>query len=120
MKRLINLSIILVLVSVFTTSVFAQEQNNQNRKMVKAQTLQSGNAQGVNWVDADGDGICDNAGTNNQRQGKGHGLKDGSGSGVRPQDGTGFGKGSGAGSGSGTGECDGTGPKGSQKRGGKN
>lgn len=118
MKRLINLSAILVLVSIFSTTIFAQDQNGQYRKMVKAQTLQQDSQTGVNWVDADGDGICDNYGTN-QGQGKGYGLKDGSGAGVRPQDGTGFGKSAGAGSGTGTGVCDGTGPKGSAKRGSK-
>ncbi len=120
MKRLINLSVILVLLSVFSTTAFAQEQTTQSRKLVKAQTLQGTTGQGINWVDADGDGICDNFGTENQGMGngKGYGLKDGSGSGVRPQDGTGYGKMNGAGSGSGV--CDGSGPKGSSRRGGRN
>ena len=124
MKRLINLSVILVLLSVFTTTAFAQDQsttNKQNNKMVKAQSSLGTNTQSANWVDADGDGVCDNFGTVNQGQGngKGYGLKDGSGAGVRPQDGTGFGKLNGGGNG--TGICDGTGSssKGSQKRSGK-
>lgn len=123
MKHLINLSAILILVSIFSTTVFAQSQGtNQNRKMVKAQSMQSTTGQGVNWVDADGDGICDNFGTNNQGSGngKGYGLKDGTKGGTRPQDGTGFGKMNGAGNGSGTGDCDGTGSKGSSRRGGRN
>jgi hypothetical protein len=122
MKRLINLSAILILVSIFSTTAFAQsQQNNQNRKMVKAQSMQSTTGQGVNWVDADGDGICDNFGTNNQGSGngKGYGLKDGTNGGTRPQDGTGFGKMNGAGNGSGTGVCDGTGSKGNSRRGGR-
>lgn len=76
------------------------------------------------WVDADGDGICDNYGTENQGIGRanmgaqkmgnpnpgtpmGLGLGNGfgDGSGLHPQDGTGFGRGNGTG----TGICDGTG-----------
>lgn len=120
MKRLMNLAVILLVLAVFTSTTFAQEVNTQARKMVKAQTMQDGSQTGVNWVDADGDGICDNYGTENQGSGKGYGIKDGSGSRVRPQDGTGYGKvngaGSGSGSGSGSGVCDGTGPKGAGAR----
>lgn len=75
---------------------------------------------GVNWVDANGDGICDNFGTENQginRTGKGYGKKDGTGNPARPQDGTGFGKK--AGNTVSSGVCDGTGPKGAIKRGGR-
>ena len=75
---------------------------------------------GINWVDANGDGICDNFGTANQgvgRTGKGYGKKDGTGNPLRPQDGTGYGKK--AGNATGTGVCDGTGPKGSARRGGR-
>ena len=73
----------------------------------------TGQAVGALFVDADGDGICDNqmgkrgAG---QGQGKGYGRGQGDGTHVGPQDGTGFGKAAGAGAG--TGICDGTGPKG--------
>ena len=83
---------------------------------------------GINWVDANGDGICDNFGTANQganRMGKGYGKKDGTGNPLRPQDGTGYGakagKGiaAGSGMGAGTGVCDGTGPKGAARRGGR-
>lgn len=125
MKRIINLSIALILLSVLTSTVFAQSQGAKNKKMVKAQTIKDVNPKGPNWVDVDGDGICDNFGTVNQGQGqgngKGYGLRDGSNGGVRPQDGTGFGKGSGSriGSGTETVDCDGTGPKGSRKRGKK-
>jgi hypothetical protein len=70
---------------------------------------------GANFVDANGDGICDNfqngtRGANGQGQGKGYGRGKGNGTHVGPQDGTGFG--AAAGAGSGTGICDGTGPKG--------
>ena len=55
-----------------------------------------GTTVGPNFVDANGDGICDNfqAGTpwrNGQGQGKGYGRGKGNGTHVGPQDGTGFG-----------------------------
>lgn len=129
MKRLINLSVILVTVFFFTSAVTAQTQTG-NQSGLKNNGVNKTQSQ---WVDANGDGICDNFGTANQGSGKamrgsgkmnknngqgagqglGKGLGDGSG--IRPQDGTGFGRGNG----SGTGVCDGTGPKGSGKRGGK-
>ena len=47
-------------------TLLAQEEIKvQNKKMVKAQTTQGVTNQGPNWVDADGDGICDNKGTGN-------------------------------------------------------
>ncbi len=125
MKRNINLTATLLVLSVLTTSLFAQEEIKvQNKKMVKAQTMQGVNNPGPNWVDADGDGICDNKGTKDSgKQFKGSNGKKGSkgnkkggngdGTGMRPQDGTGFG------SGNGSGDCDGTGSKGSQQRKGK-
>ncbi len=66
---------------------------------------------GAAFVDANGDGICDNyqAGTSG---GKGYGQ--GRGKRLGPRDGSGFGAGSGVASGTGTGTCDGTGPKGRQ------
>jgi hypothetical protein len=72
---------------------------------------------GANFVDADGDGICDNfqngaRGANGQGQGKGYGRGKGNGTHVGPQDGTGFGAQAAAGKGTGSGVCDGTGPKG--------
>jgi hypothetical protein len=124
MKRRIKLLTISVLVAVFAITTFAQDQNKTNKqikKRVKAQSSLGTNTQSANWVDADGDGVCDNFGTVNQGQsnGKGYGLKDGSGAGVRPQDGTGYGKLNGGGNVTGT--CDGTGSgsKGSQKRSGR-
>ena len=134
MKRLINLSVAMLILSFFATTAFAQTTNtvqnanqNQFNNMVQSTTGQFGNSQGVNWVDADGDGICDNYGTVNQGSGSGHGygLKDGSGAGTRPQDGTGFGRinnagANGTGTGTGIADCDGTGPKGSARRGGRN
>jgi len=135
MKRLINLSAVLILFSIFTTTVFAQSNNtakNQNRFNNNSRI---GNGQAINsprsnWVDANGDGICDNYGTVNQGKGmrRGYGLKDGSGAGAHPKDGTGFGRKNGmgfsnknnaGGVGSGTGICDGSGPKGNGRRGGR-
>ena len=70
---------------------------------------------GPNFVDANGDGICDNfqsgvRAANGQGKGKAYGRGRGDGTHIGPQDGTGFG--ARAGAGTGTGICDGTGPKG--------
>ena len=80
-----------------------------------AQAPATPNTAGPSFVDADGDGICDNfqngarAGNGaGQGKGKGYGRGKGDGTRVGPQDGTGFGPGPGAGGGT----CDGTGPKG--------
>ena len=79
-----------------------------------AQTLAGqGTTVGPNFVDNNGDGICDNfqAGTPKgpgQGRGRGNGRGMGNGTHVGPQDGTGFGPGAQAGGGT----CDGTGPKG--------
>jgi len=90
-----------------------------------AQTPPKAAGTGPAFVDANGDGICDNyqagnrLGNGGQGKGKrgGYGPGDGTGNqGVGPRDGTGFG------AGNGTGICDGTGPKGAGKqmrRGGK-
>jgi len=68
---------------------------------------------GPNFVDADGDGICDNRAARANRRGRGYGPGDGTGNqGVGPRDGSGYGPGSGA-------NCDGTGPKGKRHRGGR-
>jgi hypothetical protein len=69
----------------------------------------------ANFVDANGDGVCDNfqsggRGANGQGRGMGCGRGKGNGTHVGPQDGTGVG--APAGAGKGTGVCDGTGPKG--------
>jgi hypothetical protein len=80
---------------------------------------------GAAFVDANGDGICDNfqngtprrQGMQGGRRG-GYGPGDGTGNqGMGPRDGTGYGPGAGAGNG--TGNCDGTGPKGRGFRGGR-
>lgn len=120
MKRLINLSVILLALVVFSNISFAQTQSKfQEKRAIKAQNMVEDGQKGVNWIDADGDGICDNFGTEKQGNRQGNGAKKGNkggygdGSGLRPQDGTGLG------SGNGSGVCDGTGPKGSSKRSGR-
>ena len=63
---------------------------------------------GANFVDANGDGVCDLFQSGN-RQGQGGGKAQ-RGKRLGPQDGSGYG--APAGAGTGTGICDGTGPKG--------
>ncbi len=96
---------------IFAVALFTIVLFNSN---TNAQTTPTGVK--VNWVDANGDGICDNVGTSLQgvnRTGKGYGKKDGTGTQVRPQDGTGLGnKG---GNQTATGTHDGTGPKGGRR-----
>ena len=127
MKNIMKLVAVIFVVGILSNSLFAQEA--QTVKNVKKTQLQQ-----ANWVDANGDGICDNGtgtaqGTQNKNKkmnkgankgtGSGEALGNGrgDGSGQRPQDGTGFGKKSGGG----TGNCDGTqaSRKGSGRRGGK-
>jgi hypothetical protein len=75
---------------------------------------------GPNFVDNDGDGVCDRCASgqaNPSRRGRGgrggYGPGDGTGNqGVGPQDGSGYGPGPGA-------NCDGTGPKGRGRRAGR-
>jgi hypothetical protein len=80
---------------------------------------------GPNFVDADGDGICDNCTGTPRGQGQGQGRKSGKGrGGYGPGDGTGSQglgprDGSGYGTGAGIGTCTGTGPKGRGRRGGR-
>jgi hypothetical protein len=73
----------------------------------------AGTSIGPNFVEADGDGICDlyqqRAGTG-QRMGRGYGPGNGTGNrGMGPRDGTGYGPGGASGN------CDGTGPKGARR-----
>ena len=105
----------LILAAIFTFILFSNSTYAQSTGSPGSQGVR-----GTNWVDANGDGICDNYGTANQgslQNGNGYGKKDGTGNPVRPQDGTGYGKKSG--NATGTGVCDGTGPKGNTKRGGR-
>jgi hypothetical protein len=101
MKRALVMAIGLVLI----TAAFAS-----------AQTAPRPAATSPAFVDANGDGICDNfqKGTG---QGSGYGQGRGKGQRLGPRDGSGYG--AGAGNGGGTGICDGTGPKGGQQRRGR-
>lgn len=75
-----------------------------------APTPGSGTTVGPNFVDANGDGICDRFQSGQGPAGRGLGPRDGSGKRLGPRDGTGSGNGPGPAAGKGT--CDGTGPKG--------
>jgi hypothetical protein len=73
-------------------------------------------AVGANFVDANGDGICDRFQTGQALgPGQGQGRRVGNRTHLRPQDGTGLGPGPSAG----TAICDGTGPKGRAARRGR-
>ncbi len=109
MKKVLFIGLALVLVA----AASAQAQTPP------AQTGRQGTAVGPNFVDANGNGICDNFESGNRvanragRMGRG-GFGPGNGmgnKGVGPRDGTGYGPG--------TGICDGTGPKGAARRGGR-
>ncbi len=111
MNRTIIFTIAVVLSTVFFASTsYAQTVGAGNKNAVK-----------TNWIDLNGDGLCDNVGTSLQGSrlsSKGFGKRDGSGTAIRPQDGTGLGKKGGNATLSGV--HDGTGPKGSSaRRGGK-
>jgi hypothetical protein len=95
-----TLFIALGLVLVFTTASFAQQRTGPAGPPSQATGV------GANFVDADGDGICDLYQANGgQRRGAGLGPRDGTGKrGMGPRDGSGYG----AGRGAGTGVCDGT------------
>ncbi|MDA3861818.1 MAG: hypothetical protein PF445_11405 [Melioribacteraceae bacterium] len=111
MKNLMNVTIVLFTLALLTGSLFAQER--------KLDGTGNPDATKINWIDLDGDGICDNFGTDlqgansqnkkmNKGLDKGTGAGDGTGNGfgdgtgVRPLDGTGFGKMNGGSSADGT------------------
>jgi hypothetical protein len=113
MKRASILSIGLLMVLAVATAASAQTQPPQTPQKP------AGTAIGPNFVDLNGDGICDNYQTGNRagraaRVGRGgYGPGDGTGNQhVGPKDGTGYGPGAAGG----TGICDGTGPKGKALR----
>ncbi len=105
-------SVVLALVVLLLGAATAMAQTPQK----PAVPQQPGTHVGPNFVDANGDGICDfyQTGTRPGRQGTargGFGPGDGTGNrGIGPKDGTGFGAGHGPGAAAGL--CDGTGPKG--------
>jgi hypothetical protein len=134
-KRTLTAVTILFALGLFLNTTDASAQNAGKAKNAVAKQNQTGTT-GRNFVDADGDGICDNDvdkdgipnrldadytrpmdGTG-KKMGKANGSGNCNGCGnkaIGPRDGSG----NGAKSGSGTGTCDGTGPKGSANRGGK-
>jgi hypothetical protein len=110
--KLSKINIAAILMLFFTFLAFSSNVSAQVKEQKQIN-------HGTRFIDANGDGICDNMiDTNNdgipdQRQGKGNGPKDGTGNKK------GFGKGKSNVSGTGlhqfgTGVCDGTGPKGKQ------
>lgn len=132
MKQLINLSITMLVLSFFTATIFAQSNNiKKNKNHFKKAHGQLVNSQRANWIDANGDGICDDFTTvKDNNNGHGYRLKDRRSAGIRLKNGTGFGRKSGvgikiqnnkngnsAGTGFGSGVCSGNGPKGSVRRG---
>jgi hypothetical protein len=117
MKCIINAMLTLALVGAFSLMVTNSAMSQQKGAGI--------GKRGAQFIDQNGDGVCDNFGTKsgqkmgNGNKGKGFGPGDGTGNkGKCPKDGTGYG--SKSVSGTGTGICDGTGPKGNQgKRGRK-
>lgn len=117
MRRLLILSAGLAALLAIATTGNAQTNQAQTRDPAKQATV------GPNYVDNDGDGICDRYASrraNQARRGRGpgngrggYGPGDGTGNqGVGPQDGSGYGPGPGT-------NCDGTGPKGRGRRAGR-
>lgn len=104
----------ILIMAVFMSTSFAQQG-------VKSQVKKGGQTQmgsGKNFVDKNGDGICDTYDGTQKGNGTGVGLRDGSGQKTGKQGGQGKGYGrmqngnTGSGTGTGTGVCDATGPKG--------
>ena len=137
MRRILNLSVIAITAVIVSGAAYAQSSSQfqymkqvKDKNQVKAQVGTNAIQLRTNWIDVDGDGICDNYSSAarvrnmNANGGKGMGLQNtgnslgngsgyrfGDGSGLHPQDGTGLGFKNGGG----TGVCDGTGPKGNAK-----
>jgi hypothetical protein len=124
MKRIINILSVLAIMAALGV-LFTQEATAQEKGT-------GAGTRSAQFIDQDGDGVCDNVGTGiGQKQGqagkgKGYGPGDGTGNaGQGPKDGTGYGKRAGAGSGSGvcngtgTGGAVGSGPKQNQARRGR-
>jgi hypothetical protein len=117
MKKIMALSVFM-LVLFSATTLFAQEVQTQNKYQKQTQNNYQSKFQYNNFIDEDGDGICDlafkNGAGNRNREtmhlkfGHKYGPGNGTGTGIGPKDGTGYG------GGNGTGECDGTGPKGNR------
>lgn len=123
MKRITQLTLTLALM-VGLSALFSDAAHGQDKAPGK-------NTESPSFIDADGDGVCDNftaVGGKAQgqhgsqgkqgKQGKKMGPQDGTGNkGQGPKDGTGYGAMKNNNAGQGT--CDGTGPKGNQTRAGR-
>ncbi len=108
MKRILfTATVLAIAVSIGFAQTTTKEQTKTTAK-TQAQTVAK-SQRGSNFVDADGDGICDNFAGKTGTQGM-QGKRMGKGAGNGTCNGTGMG--SGKGPGTGTGVCDGTGPKG--------
>jgi hypothetical protein len=111
MKRVLILGVAALI------ALVAVDASAQSRQAGPPVAGQAQTTVGPNFIDNDGDGICDRFQTGT-RPGSGQGIANGRGNGygrgkgdgtrIGPQDGTGFGPGPAAGGGT----CDGTGPKG--------
>jgi hypothetical protein len=116
MKRTLILTAGLLAFGLTASAQTAPPQPANDEKPVATQATTRSQAKvsaGPNFVDADGDGICDNRQARGNRKGQRRGPGDGTGNrGVGPRDGSGYGAGPGA-------NCDGTGPKGRGRRGGR-
>jgi hypothetical protein len=118
MKAGLTLALVAALGVLFTHDAAAQQKGTGTGK------------RSTQFVDQNGDGVCDNFGTKtgqhmgNSAQGKGYGPGNGTGNmGVGPKDGTGYGAKTGTCNGTGvctgSGVCDGSGAQGSQMQRGK-
>ncbi len=122
MKRTLTFGAAALAVLLVGTTGWAQagtESQKPSPESQKASPTPATNV-GPGFVDEDGDGICDRRSGQDRGQARcgrgqgkgGHGPRDGSGNkGVGPRDGSGYGRGSA--------NCDGTGPKGRGRRGGR-
>jgi hypothetical protein len=106
MKRIIITAIALSVVAALGFAQSTAKEQTSTADKTQTQTVTKGQ-RGANFIDADGDGVCDNFQTKAGGQGKqGKGMGKGAGKGM------GNGTCTGSGAGTGTGVCDGTGPKG--------
>ena len=109
MKRIIITAAALAVVAALGFAQTTTQEQSKTVAKTQTQTMTKGQ-RGANFIDTDGDGICDNFATKAGMQGKqGKGMGKGAGKGMSNS--------TCMGSGTGTGVCDGTGPKG--YRGGK-
>jgi hypothetical protein len=117
MRRTWEVSAALAIAALIGGSVLAVAEDTQTTQtqatQQATQTTQTEATVGPRFVDNDGDGICDRCGRNPNQVARRNRPGRGSGNGgVGPRDGSGNGPGPGT-------NCDGTGPKGRGRRGGR-